>query len=401
MQIDYQDHTVRERIMETAIRRASKWMSLNEQDAKPMIGQVGGVSAHKRPLLTLKPDYVLKPVQTDHRGIREIAFYEAIRTVLHNPSNHTYATFLTGKQRAKNAVMHCGELVDTVALALAIFLKDSVVAESEANLKEAWKTVKREVDALNRLAKFTAPYYGVLGQRSVSAASNIPFGVTEDAHLLLQDLTVNYSQPCVMDLKIGAQSYEPDATEEKRIKEYSKYPEQAQFGFRIVGMRVYDRSNPDVDANGYCFIRKSYGRSLKTRESIKDALRIYLSAGIQKKPTNGDIKQGEEPTVLEERIRTKAISNLLVQLRQLRRWFDENKSLRFYASSLLIVYEGDTLKDRDVVSIRMIDFGRVRRESGGDQGYIHGLRMLRNFLQDILDEEEERLGIHRYSSEQG
>ena len=390
-QIIWQEEDTRDRILGQAIRRASKWMSLSAEEAKPMVGQVGGASLHKRPVLTLKPDYVLKPLVTDHRGIREIAFYEAIRAISRNPTTQTYSTFLNGKERKKSTVNKCEELIDTFALALAIILHDSVVVESEAALKDAWKMVKREVDAIHKVAKFTAPYYGVIGQRGKTLSGHGPaMGVTEDVHLLLQDVTINYSQPCVMDLKMGTQTYEPDAPEEKRRREFGKYLEQPQFAFRIVGMRIYDPNHADADSNGFRFFQKPYGRSRKTEESIREALRIFFSAGIDKDQTNGG-------NAAKERIRRRAISNLLVQLRPLRRWFEGNKSLRFYASSLLIVYEGDTSKDvgnRDLASIKMIDFGRVRRESGGDPGYGQGLRTLRNMLVEILDEEDERLGVH-------
>lgn len=195
-------------------------MSLSiEVHAKPMMGQVGGVSIHKKPLLTLAPDYVLKPLLMDHRGIREIAFYEAIRILTQNQSNATYATFLTGDKKKQSAVFRCGEAVDTLALAIAMFMHDSVVAESELALQAAWKSVKRETEVLRRLQRFTPAYYGVMGQRGVSAAPESPFGVSEEAHLLFQDLTKNFSKPIVMDLKMGTQTYEPDAPEEKRLRE--------------------------------------------------------------------------------------------------------------------------------------------------------------------------------------
>merc|ERR1719362_1023926 len=41
--------------------------------------QVGGISNNKRPMLTLQPHYVLKPIREDERGFREVAFYESIR----------------------------------------------------------------------------------------------------------------------------------------------------------------------------------------------------------------------------------------------------------------------------------------------------------------------------------
>lgn len=226
LKVDYNDPSIRESILVTAMKRASKWMALSEDEAMPMVGQVGGISSEKKPLLMLKPDYILKPLITDHRGIREIAFYEAIKMASTKSKNadKNYHAFLIGKQsssktkslqlqghpppsqstssRTRNIV---GEYFDTFAMALSIFLHDPVVLESESALRKAWRGIKRETEILAKLAKFTAPYYGVIGQSKVDR--NTLFGVAEEAHLLLQDLTVNFKQPCVMDLKMGDQTY--------------------------------------------------------------------------------------------------------------------------------------------------------------------------------------------------
>lgn len=364
-------------------------MSLSEDNAKPMVGQVGGVSVHKKPLLTLAPDYVLKPLLLDHRGIREIAFYEAIRILSQNPSKTVYANFLTGDKKKQSAVNRFGEVFDTLALALAIFMQDHIVVESEVALKDAWKSVKREIEEIRKLATFTAPYYGVMGQRGVSASPDCPFGISEGAHLLLNDLTINFRKPCVMDLKMGTQTYEPDAPEEKYLRESGKYPQQEHFGFRIVGMRIYDPKHPDADTKGFRHFDKSYGRSLATREALLEAMRLFFSAGIKQLDGNVLTSGGDA----QEKVRTRAISNMLLELRPLRRFFDENKSLRFYASSLLIVYEGDVSQD-NTASIKMIDFGRVRRDPAGDHGCSFGLRTLKHMLTDVLEEEEK---MQRYS----
>lgn len=42
-----------------------------------------------------------------------------------------------------------------------------------------------------------------------------------------------------------------------------------------------------------------------------------------------------------------------------------------------------------------IDFGRVRREPGGDQGYRHGLKTLHKLMDTILREEKEWLKTQR------
>ena len=179
-------------------------MALSEGEAKPMVGQVGGMSVHKKPLLTLEPDYVLKPLITDHRGIREVAFYEAIKTVCQSSksADKTYHAFLTGtiaeiasslRSRNKPAAPQSlstsnntwnynkfGEYFDTLAMALAILVHDSFVLESEAALRKARRGLKRETEILAKLAKFTPPYYGVMGggQANVVVRSVLPWVVS-------------------------------------------------------------------------------------------------------------------------------------------------------------------------------------------------------------------------------
>jgi hypothetical protein len=207
-------------------------------------------------------------------------------------------------------------------------------------------------------------------------------------------------------------------------------------------MRFYDPSHVDADEKGYRYFDKSYGRSLTEQEHILDAFRLYFSAGCTEHPQrqlltdtttcddvldqNETVEKNESTNSNEETtketfnaylnsngysspskqceqrtsssktplgmIRRRTVSNLLVQLRPLRRWFEENQSLRFYASSLLLIYEGDVQNspNPDTVTVKMIDFGRVRREAGGDQGYITGLSTVMNIFVDLLKEDEQK-----------
>lgn len=454
--INAEDKLVCESIVNAAIRRASKWISfqLSAEDGSVMVGQVGGVSLHKRPLLTLEPDYVMKPVQTDHRGIREIFIYEAVKVLSKSRSSNPYATLLTGNKKQPSqppiqstsiqtsnlqlSVHTSGliELFDTLAMWLAMKMNDPLVAEYEKQINRSWKVIKKEVDILKRLSAFIPAYYGVVGQRSPlsmpkgekmaheqandmkgdhEALTAFHYGMSLEAHLLLTDVTANYKKPCVMDLKMGSHTYEPDAPEDKRLREIEKYPQQEAFGFRIVGMRFYDPAHPDADRNGFRVFRKDYGRTLESLDEIADALRLFLSAGCVKADDadeneaeeNGTSQQeaqdiatkpstlsssGDQSTTAQERIRIRVLSNLLAQLRPIMGFFDENKALCFYSSSLLLVYEGDrNAPNADVTSIKMIDFGRVRRETGGDHGYRLGLRNLKALLDRVRKEEKLRL----------
>jgi 1D-myo-inositol-tetrakisphosphate 5-kinase/inositol-polyphosphate multikinase len=340
-----------------------------------MVGQVGGVSTHKRPLLTLEPDYALKPLNQDHRGIREIAFYEVIRISSQNSSNNQeYAAFLAGKPDTATGL-------DVLAMCFALWFCDKHVADFEERLLNSRKALKKEVELLRRLEKFTPSYYGVTRHNSAHSYATTPYEVTPDSYLLLQDITSNFSKPCVMDLKMGAQSYEPDAPESKCTREYNKYPQQSTFGMRIVGMRIYDPSYPNADENGFRFFPKEFGRSLSTRDDLSDALRTYFGAGTPKEFQSTS-------AALNESTKTRSIINILALLQSLRRWFEDNKVISFFASSLLIVYEGNHKSGANpyMVNVKMIDFGRVRRQPGGDPGYLIGLTTLRDLLVNLLED---------------
>jgi inositol-hexakisphosphate kinase len=65
--------------------------------------------------------------------------------------------------------------------------------------------------------------------------------------------------------------------------------------------------------------KKDYGKSLKNTD-IPEALKFIFSNGRE--------------------LRKDVIKFFLDQLRVLLKWFEEQRSLRFYSSSLLFVYEG-------------------------------------------------------------
>lgn len=56
--------------------------------------------------------------------------------------------------------------------------------------------------------------------------------------LELEDITYPYKKPCIMDIKIGQVTFDPDAEESKKLKESIKCPSQKELGFRILGYRV-------------------------------------------------------------------------------------------------------------------------------------------------------------------
>lgn len=371
--IRYENGLLRKRILKRAARRATKLIPHQIAVTNLMVGQVGGLSTHKRPVLTLKPNYVLKPLQIDHRGIREIGFYEAVKAATQDTSDQVYSYGALGANR-QSVAMNC---VDVLAFFLALCWRDPYVVNCQRQIVRLRKQIGHETKLLYRLQRFLPDYFGITTHQSSlspcdpndSLAS--PFGISLDSYLLLQDTTAQFSKPCVIDLKVGTQTYEPSAPKEKKQREKKKYRSQADFGFRIVGMRIYDPAHADACDKGFVFYSKDFGRSLSTYGRLKDAFLTYFGAG-------GDQR------------RSRAISSILSQLRAIQHWFDDNNSICFYSSSILIAYEGNTgnLSNPDMVSVKMIDFGRVRREAGGDPGYLLGLDTIIRLLKDIAMERE-------------
>lgn len=412
---------LRKQILNTSLKRASKWIKLS-QEATPMVEQVGGRGGRRRkkPVLTMSNEYVLKPLATDHRGIREIAFYEAV-VVAQSRSNKEYEKFLSGTTAANKADGGGGigssnsgggrgsgvvkrvawarpvEILDTLALALAMLVKDPVVQQSEGDLKKAWRAVRQEIESISHLNKFVPRYYGVVrhgeGSSIMSMRSNAKIDLTnyeeslDHAYLLLSRLSQRFSRPCIIDIKMGQETFEPDAPGEKMKRESVKYPEQEEFGFRITGMRIHDPSHPDADENGCRFFGKEYGRGLHTTDSIMEAFRLFFSCGGTSSISEEEVTDHEQQHKVG--LRKRVISNVLLEVRSLRKWFEDyNKALEFRASSLLLIYDADQANG-DVAIVRMIDFGRVRRRAGGDPGYRYGLSTLKRLLTELLEEEAE------------
>jgi Inositol polyphosphate kinase len=259
--------------------------------------------------------------------------------------------------------------------------------------------------------------------------------VPDDTYLLLQDLTVGFRKPYIMDIKMGSQTYEPDASQEKRMKELNNYKNQDTFGLRIVGMKTYHPNHPNSDpGTGYVTYDKHYGRSLQTYDDLVSAFRIFFScndtirtteqqhhinnmrdnhvvsagssfqrdaicepiaAGPTTTVTLSSVGPRKDDLTTTSLLRIQVISDLKGQLRPIRRWFEEdNHSFTFYASSLLVIYDGEddgttTMSPPPSSTppvIKMIDFGRVRRERGGDTGYIQGLQLLDRIWNDLIEQ---------------
>lgn len=137
----------------------------------------------------------------------------------------------------------------------------------------------------------------------------------DEYFIQLGDVTHSFDRPCIADIKIGRHTYHPTATPEKIEYEKLKYPKLPYIGFRI-GFRVY-RPCSEV----YEFHDHKNLLNLENAEILEKGLGSYFN--------------------LPEKLRKDAILAILAELKEIRHWFELQRTLSFYATSLLCVYEGN------------------------------------------------------------
>ena len=57
-------------------------------------------------------------------------------------------------------------------------------------------------------------------------------------YIKMDDMAYGIEYPAVIDFKIGRQTYDPEATTEKIIRQKLKYPPVEKIGFQLLGMRA-------------------------------------------------------------------------------------------------------------------------------------------------------------------
>ncbi|KAF9945601.1 hypothetical protein BGZ72_001179 [Mortierella alpina] len=160
-----------------------------------------------------------------------------------------------------------------------------------------------------------------LGEGAQDQSQERPSGPATGKYILLEDLTDGLKAPCILDIKMGTRQYGIWATDKKMKSQTRKCQKTTSYetGIRICGMQVYN-----ITTGRFLFQNKYYGRKL-TKETLPLTLRQFLFNGSEVMLTH--------------------IPLLLRKLKGLAKIIKNLNGYRFYGSSLLIYYDGDSSSD--------------------------------------------------------
>jgi inositol-hexakisphosphate kinase len=143
-------------------------------------------------------------------------------------------------------------------------------------------------------------------------------------------------KPCVIDLKMGTREFSDFDSGRKKIQKkiLSNITASGTLGFRICGYKVYNA----VDSKFTVLGKKK--ALLLTKKQIEEMLVSFIDNGKEK--------------------RINLYKNALTILKELLNLFNNQYMYQFYASSILLIYDGENFENDNII-VKMIDFAHTQK----------------------------------------
>lgn len=341
----------------------------------------------QKPVQNYCENLILKPLHKQHLFYRELAFYESVFG-----SKSGYFEVKEWNSNEQDLSQLCGHMNSNfiykspIANDLKKVLPNyhgiiGIETENNESLTELDKksyqnnNISSNLDSSTLSPSSSSLFSTSLQNPSSPTSSAVSSSSTSDSTLIpcliLSDLTHGFSNPCIIDIKIGRQTYEPTSSPEKQLRSKSKCPQQYELGFRITGGKVWNHITKK-----FINIDKNLGRSL-LKESLNHGLSIFFFNGIN----------FNYPELI------KFISNL-------EEMYDILKGQNYYVficSSILAVYDSfstspipstsDSMASDNLCRTCLIDFAHILPNEGAafglHEGFVYGLSHLINCLKEI------------------
>ncbi|XP_004510840.1 inositol polyphosphate multikinase beta [Cicer arietinum] len=187
-------------------------------------------------------------------------------------------------------------------------------------------------------------------------------------HLVMEDIVSNFTNPSVVDIKIGSRTWHPQSSEDYIHKCLKKDRESStiKLGFRISGLRSLGSNNQLWQPH------KKLLMDLNSEETML-ILRKFVSS-------DGD--SDEPDCVFASRVYVSVLEDLL----ELKKWFEVQTIYHFYSCSVLVVYDKLNEEKNARAVVKLVDFAHVVDAKGAiDHNFLGGLCSLIKFVKDVLD----------------
>ncbi|SCV69888.1 BQ2448_1282 [Microbotryum intermedium] len=212
------------------------------------------------------------------------------------------------------------------------------------------------------IGEWTPEFYGTLslqGQMShdgeISPVAEEELGTEPKEMLVLENVTYRFLRPNVLDIKLGTQLYDEDASEEKkrRMDKAARATTSAETGVRLTGFQVWDDAS-----QAYVVTPKDFGKSITVPELPSGIARFFyppLEASytppipVVSTQTDATPKAAITPTPLPLELLVPVLNGMLTRLQELLQLLDKTE-MRIRGGSLLFVIEGDAKALREATA---------------------------------------------------